>query len=79
MKRMRILVLLIGLAGCCWLVWRHNRNMEISNAAQDQRAFDAWQKSIKLDTRTNYDSVTKPTPPELAAEETRQRPEEGRN
>ena len=79
MKRMRILVLLIGLAGCCWLVWRHNRNIVISNVAQDQRAFDAWQKSIKLDTSANYDSDPKSTPRELAAEETRQRPEEGRN
>jgi len=79
MKRMRTLILFIGLAGCCWLVWRHVRNTEISHAAQDQRAFDAWQKSIQLDNRTTYDSEPKSTPPELAAEETRQQPEEGRN
>ena len=79
MKRMRMLFVLMGLALCCWLVWRQARRPADADAGQDQRAMDAWQESIRLDSRTDYRTAPTTTPPELAEEEARQRPQEGRN
>lgn len=78
MKRMRTFFALMGLALCCWLVWRQSRQSTAGSSVRDQRALDTWQESIRLDPRTNY-REKRITPPELAAEEARQRPQEGRN
>jgi hypothetical protein len=76
---MRTFLILVGLALCCWLIWRHARKADLPNTMRDQQAIDSWQGSIQLDRRTDYNASREPTPPELAAEEARQRPQEGRN
>lgn len=79
MKRMSAFIIFVGLALCCWLIWRQTRKAELADATREQRAVDSWQDSIRLDQRTDYRTAREATPPGLVEEEARQRPQEGRN
>lgn len=70
------LLLLVGLAVSGWLVHRHWRRSTPPAARAAASAVEAWQKSVRLDLRTDY---ADPLLEKLRREEERQRPQEGRN
>ncbi len=69
-------LLLVGLAVSGWLVHRHWRRTVPPAVRATPPAVDTWQRSIRLDSRTDY---TDPLREKLRREEERQRPQEGRN
>lgn len=75
------LILIAGLAVCGWLVQRHHRRVTPAPAAKREvQTVDAWPRSLRLDTRTDYATgATDPLLEKLRREEKRQRPQEGRN
>jgi len=75
MKTFAILIL-AGLAVSGWLVHRHWRRALPPAVRTASPAMDAWQKSIRLDVKTDY---ADPLLEKLRREEERQRPQEGRN
>ncbi len=91
MKRMHLLIaFLLGFALCGVLALRHAIRTAVTvppvsdlpAPPTKQQPMDAWQASIKPDTRTDYtpDPVaTKRLMEKLRQEELRQRPQEGRN
>lgn len=80
------LLLIAGLAVCGLLVRRHLARHAApapleGTEARQLRAINAWQRGVRLDSRTDYGR--KPVDPvtmdKLQREERRQRPEEQRN
>jgi len=79
-----VVILVLGLAICGLLVWRHATRAPASSApvgpapvirrADDLRPVDAWQQGIKLAPAEKLDWREK-----LRREEEKQRPWEGRN
>ena len=82
-----IVMLLLGLAGCAYLVRRHGQRVPAPPAASalaapradDLRPVDAWQRSLKLTMPGDDSPDTKRLMEKLRREEQKQRPWEGRN
>ncbi|OAM87327.1 hypothetical protein OH491_26740 [Termitidicoccus mucosus] len=85
MKKMffGLLFLAAGLGLCGYLVHRNNQRARTTVPASDSgghRPMNEWQKSISLDTRTDYTrQEIEQAMEKLRQEERRQKPEEGRN
>jgi len=86
MKKMTpiLIIVVLGLLAGGVLLIRELRRAPLMPPDYDQpvRPVNDWQRSIKIDPRTDYTGVrpeNAPIPERLRLEEQRQRPEEGRN
>jgi len=87
MKKMLVFVLIVGLALSGFLIQRHRQHqrtlqVEVPAPAQSDRPMNTWQEGLTLDLRTDYtgnDPAQRQLIEALRQEETRQKPQEGRN
>ena len=85
MKKMTTLcIVALGLLAVAVLLYRERHRAPAPLPGRDTppRPENDWQRSLKVDSRTDYtraESATTPIPERLREEERRQRPEEGRN
>ena len=85
MKKMLVFILIVGLALSGFLIQRQRQrtvHVKVPTPAQSDRPMNTWQEGLTLDLRTDYtgnDPAQRQLIETLRQEETRQKPQEGRN
>ncbi len=85
MKKMLLVILIVGLAFSGYLIQRHRQriiHVEVPTPIQGDQPMNDWQETLTLDLRTDYsgsDPAQQQLIETLREEEQRQKPQEGRN
>jgi len=85
MKKMSLVILIVGLALTGYLIHRERQriiHVEVPAPVQGDQPMNDWQQTLTLDLRTDYtggDPVQQQLIDTLRQEELRQKPQEGRN